>query len=82
MERELSQLAARGMTKDGWMILMPVGLATRCGLGQSALRGRIWFWTDGGRAQALAVRQHPDTLCLAYFRFSRGDERRAKIILQ
>jgi hypothetical protein len=52
MERELSQLAARGMAKDGWMILMPVGLAMRCGLGQSALRGRILFWTAGGRAPA------------------------------
>jgi hypothetical protein len=48
----LSQLAARGMTKDGRMILMPVGLAMRCGLGQSALRGRILFWTVGGRAPA------------------------------
>jgi hypothetical protein len=32
-----------GMAKDGWMILMPVGLATRCGLGQSALRRGILF---------------------------------------
>src|SRR5665213_182528 len=60
MERELSQLAAGGMTKDGWIILMLVGLATCCGLGQSALRGgisavhsgRILFWTVGGRAPA------------------------------
>ena len=30
----------------------------------------------------VAVRQHPDSLGLAHFRLSRGDERRAKIILR
>jgi hypothetical protein len=44
--------------------------------------GRILFWTVGGHAQALAVRQHPDSLGLAHFRLSRWDERRAKIILR
>jgi hypothetical protein len=44
--------------------------------------GRILFWTNGGRAQALAVRQHPDSLGLAHFRLARWDERRAKIILR
>src|SRR5882724_5807714 len=37
-ERELSQLAARGVTEKTRIILLMVWLAKRCGLGQTALR--------------------------------------------
>ena len=43
-ERELSQLAARGMAGDGWDDFQVLGLATCCGLGQSALLWNHSVW--------------------------------------
>jgi hypothetical protein len=40
-ERELSQLAAGGRTSDGWNDFDAGGLAACCGLGQTALRGKV-----------------------------------------
>jgi hypothetical protein len=76
-ERELSQLAAGGMTGDGWDNF------DDCWSGDALRIGTIRAPGPGfcfGRM--VAVRPHPDALGLAHFRLSRWDERRAKIILR
>ena len=52
MERGLSQLAAGGMTGDGSDNFEAGGLVARCGLGQSALRGRPCARVAGGKDPA------------------------------
>jgi hypothetical protein len=44
VERELSQLAAHGNVETIRTNLTLAGLATCCGLGQTALRRRIYEW--------------------------------------
>jgi len=75
-ERELSQLAAGGMTKDGSDYFEVGWSGDALRIGTTRAPGTDFF------GRVVAVRQHPDSLGLAHFRLSRRDERRAKISLR